>query len=87
MKNNPFKGDVIAAVRPENIVIVENEDKGPNVFSGEVEGTKLKPYFTELSINIGINMVVFSQMELQYKKGDNIRVKIPQEKIVVMEKH
>jgi ABC-type Fe3+/spermidine/putrescine transport system ATPase subunit len=86
VKENPFKGDVIVAVRPENIRIAENDDKGPNIFSGEVAGTTRKPYFTEISVSMDIPLIVYSQMEKAYNKGENIKVQIPQEKVVVMER-
>ena len=86
LKENPFKGNLIVAIRPENIVIVENDDKGQNVFSGKVESTKEKPYFTELTVNMGIPLVVMSRKENQYNRGDNIKVQIPQEKVFIIEK-
>lgn len=87
VKDNPFKGDVIVAIRPENIVIVENDfDKGENIFSAEVESTKLKPCFNEISVYTDIPLVIISQTEKEYDKGDNIKVMIPQEKILIIEK-
>jgi molybdate/tungstate transport system ATP-binding protein len=86
VKENPFKGDVIVAIRPENIAIIENNDKGLNVFSGVVESTTLKPSFTEISVNTDIPLVVISQKENEYNKGDIIRLHIPQQKVVVIEK-
>jgi len=87
VKKNTFIGDAIVAIRPENIAIVENENnKSQNVFSGKVESTKLKPYFTEIAVDIGLSLVIYSQTEKKYNKGDNIKVRIPPEKIVVLEK-
>jgi len=86
VKENPFKGDVIVAIRPENIMIVETEHKGQNVFAGLVEGKQLKPYFSEISINTGIPLVVISQKEHPYDTGDNIKIKIPPENVVVLQK-
>lgn len=74
------------AIRPEDIAIVENDDKGRNVFSGKVEGTKDKPYFTELIVNTSIPLVVMSQREHAYHPGDNIKIRTPPEKVVVIEK-
>ncbi|MFZ7110217.1 MAG: ABC transporter ATP-binding protein [Desulfatiglandales bacterium] len=85
-KKNPYKGDVIVAIRPENIRIVENSDQGQNVFSGRIKGMQLKPYFTELSVDTGLPVVVITRKENNYTKGDNIRVSIPEEKVVVMGK-
>ena len=87
VKENPFKGNVVVAIRPENITIVKNEKaKGQNVFSGEVKSTKLKLYFTEILVHTDISLVVFCQTGKEYNKGDNIKVRIPPEKIVIMEK-
>ncbi|MBN2122936.1 MAG: ABC transporter ATP-binding protein [Deltaproteobacteria bacterium] len=85
-KENPFKGDVIVAIRPENIAIVEKDDQGGNVFSGQVESTILKPSFTEISVNADIPLVVISQNEKHFMEGDDITVRIPQEKVLVIEK-
>ena len=87
VKKNTFIGDVIMAVRPENIVIVENEnDKGQNIFSGKVESTKLKPYFTEIAVDMDFPLIVYSLTENKYKNGDSIKVRIPPEKIVMIKK-
>ena len=87
VKKNPFKGDVVVAIRPENIAIVENEkDKGQNVFSGKVESAKIKLYFTEIAVDINPSLVIYSPTAKKYNKGDNITIKIPPEKIMVIEK-
>ncbi len=86
-RKNPFKGDVLVVIRPENIAIVENENnKGQNVFSGKVENAKRKPYFTEIAVDINPPFVIYSPTEKKYNKGDNIIISIPPEKIVVIEK-
>ena len=87
VKKNTFTGDVIVAIRPENIAIVENEkDKGQNIFSGKVENTKHKPYFTEIAVDMDLPLIVYSLTENKYKNGDSIKVRIPPEKTVVFEK-
>ena len=86
-RKNLFKGDVIIAIRPENIAIVENKnDKGQNVFSGKVESAKLKPYFTEIAVDIGLSLIIYTTSEKKYDKGDNIKVRISPEKIIIIEK-
>ena len=85
-RKNTLQGDVIVAIRPENIAIIENDDKRRNVFSGEVKSTKLKPYFTEISVNTGIPLEVITQTEKEYRQGDTIKVWIPEEKVVVLKK-
>jgi ABC-type Fe3+/spermidine/putrescine transport system ATPase subunit len=84
---NLFKGDVLVVIRPENIAIVENENnKGQNVFSGKVESARLKPYFTEIAVDINPLFVIYSPTEKKYNKGDKITISIPPEKIAVVEK-
>jgi len=42
-------GNVVVAVRPENITIVRPDDgKGSNIFQGKVRGSVLKPYFQDV---------------------------------------
>ena len=86
IKESPFKGDVLVAIRPEHIAIFKNGDTGQNIFAGKVGSTKLKPNFTEISVDASLLLVVISQTENQFNPGDRIMVHIPQEKIVVMEK-
>ena len=87
VKENRFKGDVVVAIRPENIAIVENEkDNGQNVFSGKVASAKLKLYFTEILVDAGIPFVVICQTGKDYSKGDDIKLRIPPEKIAIVEK-
>ncbi len=84
---NLFKGDVLVVIRPENIAIVEHENnKGQNVFSGKVESTKLKPYFTEIVVDVNPLLVIYNPTEKKYNKGDKITISIPPEKIAVVEK-
>jgi molybdate/tungstate transport system ATP-binding protein len=87
VKENPFKGDVIVAIRPESIAILEDGDtKGENLFSGKVENSLLKPYFIEISVNIGLPLIIYSMSERTFNRGDNIEVRIPAEKIIIMGK-
>lgn len=84
---NPFNGDTVVAIRPESIAIVEDKnDEGQNVFSGNVESTKHKPYFTEIAVDIGIPLIIYNMNKNKYKKGDSIKVRIPPEKIMIFEK-
>ncbi|MCD6293752.1 MAG: ABC transporter ATP-binding protein, partial [Deltaproteobacteria bacterium] len=87
VKENPFKGNVVVAIRPENIAIVENEKaKGQNVFSGEIKSSLLKLYFTEVAMDISFPLIIHTASKKGYNKGDSIKVKIPPEKIVIVGK-
>jgi len=85
VKENPYKGNVIVAVRPENIVTVQNDDGGEsNIFQGKVQRSLLKPYFRDVSINIGLSIVMYTMIDRKFNEGDEIKVRIPPEKIIVM---
>ena len=87
IKKNSFKGDVIVAIRPENIRIVENgDDGGENIFQGNIESYLLKPYFAEIVVNCGLPFIVHTTNKKKYRKVDPIRVEIPPEHIVVLAK-
>jgi molybdate/tungstate transport system ATP-binding protein len=87
VKENAFKGDVIVAIRPESISILEDGDsKGENLFYGNVESSLLKPYFTEISVDIGLPLIIYTMEGRKFNRGDSIKVSIPPENIVIMEK-
>jgi ABC-type Fe3+/spermidine/putrescine transport system ATPase subunit len=87
VKENSYKGDVIVAIRPENIAIVEDKDvQENNVFQGKVQRSILKPYFADVSVDIGISLIMYSMIEREFNMGDSMRVRIPTEKIIVMGK-
>ncbi|MDD4870624.1 MAG: ABC transporter ATP-binding protein [Kiritimatiellae bacterium] len=86
VKRSHLKGNVVVAIRPENITILENEhDDDQNVFSGKVERIKLKLYFNEILVDMEVPLVIFSKTEKKYKEGDKIKVRIPPEKIIVIQ--
>ena len=87
VKENPLKGDVIVAIRPESIALLKKGDnKGENLFSAQVEGSLLKPYFTEIKVDIGLPLIIYTMDGRKFNQGDSLEVRIPPEKIVVMEK-
>lgn len=87
VKENSHKGDIVAAIRPESIAILEDEDnEEENIFSGKVENSLLKLYFTEILVDIGLPLIIHTTSGKKYNKGDSVKVRIPPEKIVVMEK-
>ncbi|MBN1842426.1 MAG: ABC transporter ATP-binding protein [Deltaproteobacteria bacterium] len=87
VRENPFKGNVIVAIRPESIAIVKNENvKGENVFSATVKSAMRKPYFTEIAVDMNPSFVIYSTTERNYNKGDDVTITIPPEKIVVIRK-
>jgi len=87
VKKNICEGDVIVAIRPESIKISgENNQKGENLFSGTVENSLLKPYFSEVVVDIGIPLIIYTMKGETFNRGDKVNVRIPPEKIVVIEK-
>jgi len=87
VRKTAFKGNVIVAIRPESIGIVENKkDEVENCFSGKVKSALRKPYFTEIAVDMAPPFVIYSTTERKYNKGDNVTISIPPEKIVVIEK-
>ncbi|WP_319407618.1 ABC transporter ATP-binding protein [uncultured Desulfosarcina sp.] len=87
VKKSTFEGDVIVAIRPESIKISrENSQKGENLFSGTVENSLLKPYFSEVVVDIGIPLIIYTMKGKTFNRGDKVNVRIPPEKIVVIEK-
>jgi len=87
VKANSFQGDVIVAIRPESIALLEKKDnKGDNLFSGKVESSLLKPYFAEIEVDIGLPLIIYTMEGRKFNRGDSIKVRIPPEKIVVIEK-
>jgi molybdate/tungstate transport system ATP-binding protein len=86
VKKHSLTGDAIVAIRPESIVIVEKGDDEENVFSAKVESSLLKPYFIEIKVDIGFPLIIYTMNGRRFSKGDRIKIKIPPEKIVIMEK-
>lgn len=87
VKENPYKGDVIIVIRPENIAVVENKNsEESNVFEGKVQGNILKPYFSDVSVDIGFPLIMYSMTEKNINTGENIKIRIPSEKIILMGK-
>ena len=86
-KNSSYTGDVVMAVRPENIRL-EAGDNGnvPNSFTGRVTGIVSKPHFREFSVDIGTPLIVFSIAASSIKVGDTVSVQIPPENIILMQK-
>ena len=75
----------VVAVRPENITIVRPDDgKGSNIFQGKVRGSVLKPYFQDVCVDIGISIVMYTMDNREFNEGEEVKVRIPPEKIIVM---
>ena len=87
VKKNTIEGDVIVAIRPESIEILgKNSHKGENLFSGTVKSSLLKPYFSEIVVDIGIPLIIYTMKGKAFNRGDEVNVRIPPEKIVMIEK-
>ena len=84
-KKNPIKGDATIVIRPENITIHKSSNNGgENTFYGIVKYIKPKPYFTEIVVDIGLPIIIYSMDNKNLSKDDEIIVKIPSEKVVVI---
>jgi len=85
VKKNDCIGNVVVAVRPENITIVRPDDgKESNIFQGKVRGSVLKPYFQDVCVDIGISIVMYTMDNREFNEGEEVKVRIPPEKIIVM---
>ncbi|VBB45462.1 ABC transporter related protein [uncultured Desulfatiglans sp.] len=84
-KNSPFKGRVIAVVRPEHIEVLEsengNEKQGVVV---TVTHTLEKPYFNEITVDGDMPLVIHTSTERVFHTGDRVRIHIPPEHMMVM---
>jgi ABC-type Fe3+/spermidine/putrescine transport system ATPase subunit len=77
-------GDVIMAVRPENIrILTEVKDDDVNTVRGRVTCVISKPHFKEISVDIGIPLTVYSITDC-LSPGDTVHVHMPPEHIIVM---
>jgi molybdate/tungstate transport system ATP-binding protein len=87
VKKNPRKGDVIAAIRPENISVINDsrKDNEENVFSAKIESVQLKPYYTEIVLDSLLPLILYSKNEQEHSPGDTIQIKISPEKIILIE--
>jgi len=85
LKKSSRKGDVLAAIRPENISIINGSDNNDeNVFSAKIESIRLKPYYTEIMVNSVMPLVIYSKNEQNHCPGDIIKIRLPQEKIILI---
>ncbi len=81
-----FIGDVMMAVRPENIRIrTEANGEDVNTVRGRVTRVISKPHFKEINVDIGIPLVVYS-ITNGFDAGDEVHVHIPPEHIIVLKR-
>lgn len=85
--NNHLEGDVTAVVRPEHIEIIGNGACGPdNVYKGRVRDRFSKPHFTEIHVDIGLFLTIYTTEDKGLRRGDRISIRIPPEKFIVMDR-
>lgn len=95
VKKNQLKGDVIAAIRPENILVISDapNNKEPNtkelgnkenILSATIETVRLKPYYTEIVLNDQLPIVLYGRNENNYRPGQTIKIQFPQESIILI---
>lgn len=80
-----LSGNVIMAMRPEKILIGEEAtDDTPNTLQGTVVNIVSKPHFKEITVDVGIPLVVFS-ITNSFAPGDLVHVHIPPEHIIILD--
>jgi len=80
-------GEVVGAIRPENITLVDNNgSRGENVFSGRIVRMQRKPCFVELEVDIGIPLILYSTPDNGCKEGETVSVELAPGHIIVTEK-
>ncbi len=81
-----FSGDVMMAIRPENIRIgAEANSDDVNTVRGRVTRIISKPHFREISVDIGMPLVIYSITDCS-SPGDTVYVHMPPEHIIVLPK-
>ena len=86
-KKSSIQGEMVMAIRPENLRIHPDTDPGrPNSFRGSIVEAVPRPHFMEYTVDVGVKLAVFHIGERRYRVGDSIGVEIPQEHIALVEK-
>lgn len=86
-KKSFIKGDMVMAIRPENIRINPDTDSGrPNFFRGAIIEAVPRPHFIEYTVDVGLKLTVFHIAERKYRIGEVVTIQVPAEHIALVEK-
>ncbi|MBN1141309.1 MAG: TOBE domain-containing protein, partial [Deltaproteobacteria bacterium] len=86
-KKSSIQGEMVMAIRPENIRIYPDTDSGrPNSFRGAVIEAVPRPHFMEYTVDVGLKLTVFQIAERKYQVGEAVTVQVPAEHIALVEK-
>jgi ABC-type sugar transport system ATPase subunit len=85
-KKSNRQGPATIGIRPENIYPCHEKNGKKNCFSGCIQEIQIKPHFLKITIDIGIPLVFYYNGLFPHKKGENIFVEIPEEKIMIIQK-
>lgn len=91
MTNGEFNiGDkVVASIKIEYVVVDKQNEGGPNTFFGEIEDFTFLGKFTTLDVKLDNGRRIISKLPstiaLSYSKGEKVRIKFPQEKLIAFE--
>lgn len=77
------QGRVVIGIRPENIHIC-HEIVEKNCFSGTIREIQAKPHFQRLTVDIGVQLVMYYNGKTRYRQGDHVHVEIEEEHILII---
>ena len=86
-KETSFTGGVTAVIRPESVELMFNGDQRPdaNVFTARVKNVSVRSHYTELRLDMGLPLVVYTTEYQRIAGKDELLVHIPADKIAVFQ--
>ena len=86
-KETAFKGRVTAVIRPETVELLDNGDstQKDNVFAAKVKNVSTRSHYTELRLDVGLPLVVYTTEYHRIAGRDELRVHIPADNIAVFQ--
>ncbi len=86
-KETSLKGRVTAVIRPESVELLAGGDsgRGTNVLKARVEEVSARSHYTELKLDVGLPLVVYTTEYQRIAGQKELRVHIPDDKIAVFQ--
>ena len=86
-KESGFQGRVTAVIRPENVELMVDGDGGQeaNVFSAKVKNVSARSHYTELKLDVGLPLIVYTTEYHRIAGQEELRVRIPEGNIAVFQ--